>query len=666
MDSNLTGLIDRATYVSFDIFDTAVLRALRRPTDLFDLVERRFDAEKDRLTFDYKAFRVESEKRARKKAWNQKGAVEITLDEIYRSMEEDFGVSRDMAEDLKRFEVDVEIKICVANRFIYSAYRYCINNKKRVVFTSDMYLPTDVLTTILEKTGYTEIHKMFVSSSLGATKSAGGLYELLLRDLSCEPREVLHIGDHYDSDVTMAERYGISTCYYEKCRDRALKDRSSGKSHLDEMRAKTNGAVEESIYAATVMNKFYSERGPRGSRTGDDFWYGFGYKYVGVLFFGFSAWLLEQVKRDCIEKIYFLSRDGYIMKRVYDFVSQSIENAVPSSYMYASRRALNIPGITELDDHAIDFLVSGTSTLNVAQFLERLGFSPARFTTAIREAGFSSADDKIITGRDYGMLRALFLIMADDIKKVAAQERRALLDYFNALGIFETRKIAVVDIGWHGTLQTSISKIVELSGRKVEIKGYYLGTFRKAMELCRNGQDIGAYLCEFGRPGSFYDIIKLCVEILEFIHTAPHGSVIRFESVNGDIEPVFDQDDSEPERIEKARALQEGALDFIEDFVACWKSFSFLNVSQELAIGPLSRVLRYPTYQEAVKLGDLEHAEGFGAVYVKRRIAKPPAFMKSLVYPYRVLKGYKQAFWRTGYKRRVFSLGKVFGRGELH
>jgi predicted HAD superfamily hydrolase len=459
--------------------------------------------------------------------------------------------------------------------------------------------------------------------------------------------------------VKTARKYGLTTYYYEKCFDRALRLKNLRDSVLNEF-LNREYSIEESIYLSTIINQSCSTREPKKKSLAHDFWYDFGYLYVGILFFAFNRWLLEQVRKDNIERLYFLSRDGYILRKVYDFMSQAFDHAPQSEYMYASRRALNLPAIMELDDHTLDFLVSGTSTLRVAQFLERLGFDPSQFTKEITEAGFSHKDNLVINGKDYGRLRKLFTLLSGDIQEKAATERKNLFDYFDSIGLLEGKKIGVVDIGWHGTLQYSINKLLQMYGRESSIKGYYLGTFHKAKELHEAGQHMSAFLCEFGHPECFHKIIKYCVEIFEFIHIAPHGSVINFERVNGDMKPVFDRDDCEWEKIQKAQTVQKGALDFIEDIVKIWKQFLFLRIPQETALKPLARILRNPTTTEAILLGDLEHAEGFGDVYVKRYVAKPPKWNTLLTNPYKLFRGYRKAFWRKGYKKRFFSINRSF------
>jgi HAD superfamily hydrolase (TIGR01549 family) len=656
--ATLKNLLDSAVYISFDIFDTAVIRSVLKPVDVFLLVAGKFTALGGILPTDFQRVRIESERMAREKAWNQRQAAETTLVEIYQSMQDDFRIAPQVTRQLKELEVDIEMKVCMKNEYIYALYRYCLEQGKKVIFASDMYLPLDVVLTILNNAGYIGYHKVFLSSSIGKTKATGEMYELMLKELSVQPEEMLHIGDNPDSDITMPAQYGIKTYFYKKCRDRALQDNEFREHWFKEDTGGEN-SIEKSLCAATLVNRLYADD-PLEQESEQEFWYELGYKYVGLLFFGFGKWLLDLLIKDRIEKVYFLSRDGFIMKKVYDTLSKSFGHTPPSEYMYASRRALNLPAITELNDEDLNFLVSGTSTLTVSQFLERVGFDPSHYDRKIRDAGFSGRDDKVISGREYGMLRQLYLSIADDIRGKALRERELLFAYFRDVGLFGTERVGIVDIGWHGSMQYSISRILRLMGKEVYIKGYYLGTWSKAREFHDAGYAMNAYLCEFGQPRIYEDIIKCCVEIFEFIHTAPHGSVINFERINGNIGPVFDKNDQESERMHKAQIVQRGAMDLVEDLSEAWKHFPFLKVSKDIIIKPLHRVLSEPSYRETVYLGDLEHAEGFGDVYVKRAIAKPPGLLETIMNPRSYFNGYRQAFWKKGYKKRFSPLNRLY------
>ncbi|MBZ0168954.1 hypothetical protein MELA_01285 [Candidatus Methylomirabilis lanthanidiphila] len=658
-DKIVRSLIEQARYISFDIFDTAVLRIVREPADLFDLVERWYRDSIGQLSFHFKAVRVESERLARERAWTQNGRTETTLDDIYQCMQEVFGVVHETAIALRDLEVATELKGCTRNDEIYAIYRGCLEVMRPILFISDMYLPLEIIRQMLHRCGYDRFQHLFVSSALGVTKSSGELYEYILKELACRPHEILHIGDHYDSDVIMARRYGLATHPYEKCDERMRRLDYRGRHRLQRCTSAEEGAgsVEASIYAATILRCLLGHRSPRHIESDEPFWYEFGYIAAGPLFFGFVGWLLARAVEDRVERLYFLSRDGQILKRIYDHLSPLVENAPPSEYLYASRRALNVPAITELNERTIDFLVSGTSILRVAQFLRRLGLDPTVFTQTVREVGFSGLDQRVRTGADYATLRLLFRSIADDISRVAIEERALVLDYFRRVGILDRQRIGIVDIGWHGTLQSSISTLLGLSGRETQIKGYYLGTFSPARAAYERGHEMAAYLCEYGEPESRHAVIKLCVELFEFLHLAPHGSVLRFAARNGDIAPILEENDLERSKMAKAAAVQRGAVDFVSDFGAAWQQFRFLSISPDLALQPIREVLQDPTLMEAVMLGDLQHAEGFGNVYEQRYIAKPPELLTAVINPRSLFDRYRQAFWKTGYLKRLRSLG---------
>ncbi|EFK11329.1 conserved hypothetical protein [delta proteobacterium NaphS2] len=659
MSTSLVSLIGQATYLSFDIFDTAVLRKVQRPTDVFHLVAEVFAQRKGNLPLDYHQVRIDSEKRARVRAWSVRQHSETTLDEIYQCMAEEWPIISGLARELQQIEIEVEQTVCVRNEFIYSVFRQAQKMDKKCIFTSDIYLPREVIEELIWKTGYRDYYRMYLSSSFGVSKAAGGLYEIVLKDLSCDPGEIVHIGDNLDSDVKVARGYGLRSYHYEKCLDAASRSKKF-RQDLAPALSSESAPVTRSIYAGTLINHFFADRTLR-EIVPEEFWYDFGYRYVGVLFLGFGFWLLDQAKENSLERLYFLSRDGYIMKKVYDLIASSIPDSPPSCYMYASRRALNIPAIVDLDEKTIDFLVSGTSTLQVGQFLQRLGFDSDSLREEIRGVGFPGENHLVVSGQDYGMLRQLYRNIEKDIMERSATEREFVIEYLQRIDFFAGQRLGIIDIGWHGSLQRSLGNLCKILGKDVDCTGLYLGTFSKAEEIHNEGHKMVAYLCHFGKPDCYHNVIKLCVEIFEFIHTAPHGSVISFTMANDRIVPVLEENDFEKRKSEKAEALQRGALDFIRDCLVVWNRYPFLRISKDLAVHSIHRVLRHPSYLEAERLGDLEHAEGFGDVYVRRHIARPPGLVESILMPSRVTKQYKKAFWPTGYKRRLFALERFLG-----
>ena len=60
---------------------------------------------------------------------------------------------------------------------------------KKLIFTSDMYLPKDVIQKILDKNGYVDNDKLYLSSEVKLTKARGALYKYVLDDLKLSEKE---------------------------------------------------------------------------------------------------------------------------------------------------------------------------------------------------------------------------------------------------------------------------------------------------------------------------------------------------------------------------------------------------------------------------------------------------------------------------------------------
>ena len=560
-----------------------------------------------------------------------------------------------------QFEQDAERRYCRRNPYLHSLYTYALKQSKPVIFISDIYLDESLIRTILDEAGYGVYSNLFVSSRYGESKSNGGLYRVALESLDVPPQEVLHIGDNIDSDVHMARKAGLAVWHYGKCSDElskapALERRLATPDNP--VKASGSEPLAESIWKGLVINRLLCQRGRAASAndesTTDSFWEDLGYVHVGILYLGLLTWLRRKLVEEHADRVYFLSRDGYIMKEVYERLLATGGEGPSAHYLYASRRAFNLAAIHEMDERHTDFLVSGTSRLTVTQFLGRIGLNSAKCVEEIQSVGLPGPEYRIESGEDYGRLRALFRTLAPGIEAKASDERVLLGAYFKEMGLLTGGQSAVVDIGWHGSLQHSLNLLLADSSPKTELTGYYLATFPPAEALVEAGNRHRGYMAECGQPESMYNAVLESVEILEWIFSANHGSVLRFSKGAKGIQPVLERSEIDKEKTALAQRMQRGALDFVDDFLAQWESSDKIEITPQLASRPLLHLLRHPSLEEARKLGDLPHAEGFGDVYVQRPIAKPSATLFNPFAYRRLAQGYKNSFWRRGYLKRLF------------
>ena len=625
MDAQLQQQLHRVGLVSFDVFDTAILRPLARPTDLFQLLQPRIQQLPGAGRLEFHTVRPLAERQARERAWQTRRATEVTLAEIYAVIRETTGLVPDVIEQMRQLEIAAEKFVCRPNPVISEVYQWCLAHQKRVVFISDTYLPEPVIAKILDAGGYRQRDGLLVSCTVGKTKATGELFVEALARFPYPPADWLHIGDNAESDVAQARNHQLVTW---RCPRAEIRETSS---------------LGESVTLGLIANRPMST-----------FWPDFGYTVAGPLFIGFTEWLIDQAAQRKLQRLYFLSRDGLIMQRVYETLTAGESAALEARYLFASRRALNVAAIDELDDRVLDFLMSGTSVLEAAQFVQRLGIDWREHAAVFQASGFSSPQQPVATPADRTCLRKLLLALAEPIRARASAERPVLVEYLAAAGLRNGGRVGVVDIGWHGTMQRNLTNLLRAAGAHTEIVGLYLGTYKHAVAVPDLGYPHDAYLFVLGQPAAAVDLIQTCVEIVELLFSATEGSVTRIDrDANGAFVPVRDASDLEPHRVDSIQKLQAGALEFVDDYARLKNRFYQLRLPREVALTQLERVLLAPTRQEAECLGEIPHGEGFGDVYTQRFIARPPAPRLLLTRPRKFRRQIRQAFWRVGCLARL-------------
>ena len=200
--------------------------------------------------------------------------------------------------------------------------------------------------------------------------------------------------------------------------------------------------------------------------------YKLGYESFGPLLFGFSKWLKENVVKEKIDKIFFLSRDGKIMKRAFDIYDSDHET--DSNYFLASRRALQVPKLVE-EKNIKDILgfIYFPSELTIESLLRKLGIDDDNIVDSVCKK-IEKRKDTIIAKKDLdGILgNKIWNEAVYYIKKNAENERKSFIGYLNQEQF--SGRVAIVDIGWFGNMQSNIESIIKQDQIPANVYGYYV------------------------------------------------------------------------------------------------------------------------------------------------------------------------------------------------
>ena len=288
-------------FVSFDVFDTLLLRPYVSPVDLFHHMESHFRRP------GFATERIRAERTSRSKEFE-----EVTLDEIYDGIDGRF-------KDLKDSELLFERQVLLPNPEMKAVFDEVKKSGKRILLLSDMYLPSVFLSEVLGKNGFEGYEHLYVSCEHRKSKHSGELFLLALKDLGIGPKDVVHIGDGDVSDVKTPSKMGIRALKYPKVIDRYFSE------HKREYRYyRRNRSLGRSVTVA--MDALHSMNVPK-----DNFWYEIGYRYGGPVNSAFATFIERTADKDGV--LLFVARDGYNARRAYDIMYGDVEN----HYVYAVR-----------------------------------------------------------------------------------------------------------------------------------------------------------------------------------------------------------------------------------------------------------------------------------------------------------------------------------------
>ncbi|MGN1091255.1 MAG: HAD-IA family hydrolase [Alphaproteobacteria bacterium] len=394
MSTDLHELLKDHDIISFDIFDTLLIRPYLSPDHLFLHMER---------FTDRKGF-AEARKIAEWKARKNASKEDVTLDEIYLYLPKEY-------QGAKQTELDFEETFLAQNPEIFSIYQEALKLNKKIIIVSDMYLPKATLEKILRKNGYTAWDKFYLSNEEGVAKYSGNLYKRVLNDLNVNPKKILHIGDHKVSDVLQAQKVGLDTYQVLKNSDQFFKKHK----RLKKVYKEHPNSLEISLILTTLVEKWIKEK--KNFFESKEYWSDFAYCLGGPIGYGFNTFITQKINPKDLPNLLFIARDGYTLKRIFEAVNSHQKGMC--FYVYA-QRMLRARMLLNWDNE-------DSADLVLSCLREKIGKLPH----------FNNYSEKD------SFLKKNISILAKD----AEQKQKEYLDYLIKLGISPEKETYIIDSG---------------------------------------------------------------------------------------------------------------------------------------------------------------------------------------------------------------------------
>lgn len=545
--------------ISFDIFDTLLVRSISNHHAIIDLVMKKVDAILGRES-SFASLRMDAEHSFR----NTHPDEDADIDDIYDTLAKMNKFSEEELAKIKDIEVETEIDLISPKKEMVALLKYLKHElKKEIYIISDMQLRTKDIERILEKCGITkeDYDELLLSSAMNMRKDHGDMWDYYAGRMS--GKQVIHVGDNEVSDMQMPGDRKLAA--YHVLSSKALYQLSSlGRSTgsvYDELaeEAVMQGLIYRKSFAdpfaynASSLNVGFNDAGE------------YGYSVIGPVILSYLLWLVEEAKKTGSSEILFLAREGHILKAAYEALSEGateagIEGLPCGKYLYVSRRALSMAAVETEEDVAGMLEIYYEGKLNNL-LDERLGLK----CTGLKDDDIKLPDEK------NKVMRLIKPYMAGILEK-AKKERENYIKYYADVVSDKSNKPIISDIGYAGTIQYYLSKVTGDT-----YLGRYMATDASLKALQIEGNDMKGFYAD---RDSEQELSESAVHryhlLLESIMISPEKQLL---SIDDNLKPVFAGEDSiNPNYTDVIAKIHSGILEYAGDYAKVMSTALFARV----------------------------------------------------------------------------------------
>lgn len=632
-ESSINEMLSHVDVLSLDIFDTAILRRVARPSNLFLLMEEELVKQHGPAYCNFSKIRKSAEEELYARHWSHDRTREISLFDIYSQVllqQPEYTVD---LTTLCELEIAYELKVCYQNPYIAALVNSAVSQGKSVIFITDIYHSLDTINQLLDQCGYKNYTDLFVSSELKKNKASGSIFPHVIDKLGVDPRRILHVGDSYHSDYFQPSQFGLQSYSIPKGSD------------LEEFAtpAYSDSSPADSV-ALSVCQNYLAANPITGA-------FGVGFTSLGPLLFGFSTWLRNHCKNNNITKIYFIAREGWLLQKAFDQLESLLGKTSDSFYFLASRRSLFFATLSSENfiQDLFKFLVSA-KPVKLSKYLSTIDLELS--SSEIQKYGYSSLDqivDPYNNEKEKDKICRLFEDNKKEILANAQSEKLAYITYLKSLELDKAEKIAIVDSGWFGNGQPCIKTVVESVNPNCEVFGYYFALHQEAQSKLGPKSVADSYLYHFDDAHNNLDNFLVLARLVEVFLTAPYHSLKKLTQIeSGEVKPVYLNSHEEVQVHESITLVQEGALSYINKAQQEVSNLTSTHLDHQAIRQRFIRLINSPTLREAQVIGDLPYEGNLVDSDDDSRFAKPSTKIKiySLL---RLIQEYNNSNWKAAY-----------------
>ncbi len=510
-------------------------------------------------------------------------------------------------------EVAVERQVQELNSTIVEFLWWLKANNIAVYLISDFYLPRVHFCKMLEEHKLEHaFSKVFISAEHGLTKASGRLYHKVLQELGGTPEQFIMIGDNIHSDAAVPSGIGIQSFLLHTEEKKIFYNMWEEKNSNHRLRA-----VNLSRKLAECLRENGSSFFPEMGMT---LWY-------------FTVKLFRQLNKDKVSDVFFCSKEGEFLKTLFDQFQKIVygRQVIRSHYLLVSRKATFICSLRPLQEETFDRLFAQYRDLSIEEFLLSLNFSTQEVST------ICAATDVTPEGRRNNLQEHQdFKKLLQDVgfqhlyETHRSRQKAIFLQYLKSFDAeWEKNGIALVDVGWKGSIQNNIYHTLN---EVIPVHGYYIGLLSPS-GLTEKNRKSGIIFSDYPKHTPYIHVYNNNRSLFEMLLGASHGSADGYFPVKdlkkllgergSTMGPVFEGETESAvttlDLPEERRLFQQAIAPLQHQYLQLFLAVTQMYVRTEAALPDEewfarvhSRMVFRPHKAEVDFFSELYHLENFG------------------------------------------------------
>ena len=433
--------------VSFDIFDTVLIRRCGKPDNIIVLLSL-YLFPNDRAKQE--AFIV----------W-RRNCTGFTIEDFYSKANAISFLPYNYLE-LIDAELHIEEMQLVANLKVKKLIEEYRAKGNVIKFISDMYLPSDFLEFILRREGcFVDGDEVIVSCEWKARKENGSLFKMVRNTYN--PKKWTHYGDNKNSDIRMAKRFGIKAVHVD-CNYTVIEQ-----NWIDHSFDYLEGWLLSVFAGICRASRLTTDSNLAFQMTVD---------YILPLYYSYILSVFDNARQRGIKRLYFSSFDNKFLKRIADYIPHDDLDLRTISISYDTL-ILPFLRITGADGY---MLLAEKNTIigrEVNDLLKEIKITPEELAQHNIEINFSKIETK---EQETYFVDALFnnQSLLDWMRKRSDADLQMIKEYFIQEGLMDGKHSAMVDIGWNSSMRVMVNALLKYFNANF-LEFYYISVSRDAL-----------------------------------------------------------------------------------------------------------------------------------------------------------------------------------------